>query len=300
MNIQPFQANMVRHLVRAYNRAIKPIPHCYRVDEHYFQHELENVLSGEPGETRRDEAIYIAVDQRKLVGFVHVAVGPPKPKKDTVEEGLIRFLWYTPGMREAGDLLLDKAEEHCRALGMTAMNAYPQKHRYSFYLLKSAYMSDRLGHVAALLGMAGYRRTEGEVYMDLLDFSVDEPEPLPGYLEAEVEHNTGLGRLPNVTLTLTRDGDQIAICENVSAGEFSRDRSAQEWIFTQWMHIDDEHQGLGLGRYMLMRGLWEAQNIGYRHASISTAWDNYRAFLFYTNLGYQVVDWTYGYRKELE
>ncbi len=299
MNVQPFQANMISHLVKAYNQAVKPVPHCYKVDEHYFQSELANALSGDPSETRRDEKVFIAVDQRRLAGFVHVAVGKPKPDRDKDEEGLIRFLWYKPGMREAGEILLDAAEEHCRGLGMTAVNAFPQKHRYSFYLLKSAYMSDRLGHVAALLGMAGYRRSAGEVYMDTVHFTAADPEPLPDGMEVDIEHNTGLGRLPNLTLTLSQAGKQIAVCQNVSAGEFSRDRDAQEWIFTSWLKVNDEFQGQGLGQQLLTHALWEAQRIGYRHASISNAWDNYRAFLFYTNFGYEVVDWTYGYRREI-
>ena len=150
MNVQPFEANMVNHLVKAYNGAVKPVPHCYKVDKHYFQNELTNALSGEPGATRRDEIVLVAVDERRLAGFVHVAVGKPKPDQEQDEEGLIRFLWYTPGKREAGEMLLEAAEEHCRNLGMKAVSTFPQKHRYSFYLLQSAYMSDRLGHVSAL------------------------------------------------------------------------------------------------------------------------------------------------------
>lgn len=30
------------------------------------------------------------------------------------------------------------------------------------------------------------------------------------------------------------------------------------------------------------------------------AWDNFRAFLFYSNYGYRVADWTYGLRREME
>ncbi len=299
MNIQPFQVNLISHLVKAYNRAVEPVPHCYRVDEQHFQSELVNVISGEASETRHDETVFVAVDQRKLVGFVHVAAGPLKPGKDTDDEGLIRFFWYQAGKREAGESLLQAAEDHCRSLGMKTVNAFPQKHRYSFYMFKSAYLSDRLGHVAALLGMSGYRRSGGEVYMDWIDFSVEEPAPLPGLLEAEVEHSTGLGRLPNINLCVRLEESTIGDCQNVSAGDFSRDRLAQEWTFTQWLAVDDEYQSIGLGKYMLLRALWEAQTMGYRHAAISTAWDNYRAFLFYTNLGYQVVDCTYGYRKEL-
>ena len=43
----------------------------------------------------------------------------------------------------------------------------------------------------------------------------------------------------------------------------------------------------------------ELHGIGYRHAAISTDLRNYRAALFYGNYGYRVVDYTYGWNKEL-
>ena len=42
-----------------------------------------------------------------------------------------------------------------------------------------------------------------------------------------------------------------------------------------------------------------AREHGYRHGAISTAFDNDRAFLFYTNYGFRVVDWTYEFAREL-
>lgn len=299
MQIQPYTSAMLPELVKAYNQAVAPLPHSYRVGRQDFSDALAPVVSGQPDQTRRDEAVFVAVDRDGTAGFVHVAVGPPKPGRDP-EEGLIRFLWYRPGDREAGAALLEAAEGYCTSLGMMAVNAFPQKHRYSFYLLKAAYLSDRMGHVAALLGMKDYRRSEGEVFLDWPDFSVGEPGPLPEALQIRVEHTTGLGRLPGVTARVLPDGQEIGICENVSVGEFSRDRLAQDWLFTTWLEVDEEYQGLGLGRWLLQRALWEAQRIGFRHAAISTAWDNHRAFMFYSNFGYRVADWTYGYRRVIK
>ncbi len=182
--------------------------------------------------------MFVAVENRRLAGFVHAAMGSPRPGKDP-EEGLIRFLWYRPGSRPAGEALLDAAEQHCASRGVPAVNVFPQKHRYSFYMLKAAYMSDRLGHVAALLGMRGYRRNRGEVLLDWPEFTIAEPAPLPDGLPVEVEHTGGRGRLPGVTLRVEPEDKQIGICENVSAGEFSRDRLAQEWIFTTWLGVDE-------------------------------------------------------------
>ncbi len=38
-----------------------------------------------------------------------------------------------------------------------------------------------------------------------------------------------------------------------------------------------------------------AREMGYRHAAISTAIENHRAFVFYSNVGFHVTDMTYGW-----
>ena len=68
-------------------------------------------------------------------------------------------------------------------------------------------------------------------------------------------------------------------------------------FYNMWLGVNDEFQGRGLGRYLLQYALHEMHKIGYRHAVISTDWENYRAFLFYSNCGYRVSDWTYAYSK---
>ena len=70
-----------------------------------------------------------------------------------------------------------------------------------------------------------------------------------------------------------------------------------EQVFAVWLGVDEPYQGRGLGRYLLQRNLNEAYAAGYRHAVISTAHDNFRAFLFYSNFGYCLADWTHGYWK---
>ena len=60
-----------------------------------------------------------------------------------------------------------------------------------------------------------------------------------------------------------------------------------------------DFQGKRLGLHLLLRGFLEARDRGCQHSAISTAYDNDRAFLFYSNQGYRVVDWTYKFTKTL-
>lgn len=57
-------------------------------------------------------------------------------------------------------------------------------------------------------------------------------------------------------------------------------------------------QGKGIGKYLPQQALNDAYAIGYRHAAICTQNDNHRALLFYTNFGFSVYDWNYGWKKE--
>jgi ribosomal protein S18 acetylase RimI-like enzyme len=94
--------------------------------------------------------------------------------------------------------------------------------------------------------------------------------------------------------------NHVGICQCVSCGGYTAAPEAQDWCFTKWLGISDELQGRGLGRHLLQRALLELRGAGYQHAAISTARDNYRAALFYTNLGYRVIDWTYAYGRRVD
>jgi GNAT superfamily N-acetyltransferase len=183
---------------------------------------------------------------------------------------------------------------------MTEAVAFPQNHRYPFYHLSSAYLSDRLGHVAALLGVNGYRKTAGEVYMDWRDLPALDPAPAQVEVEIGLEWIAGAGRLPGLTVRARQGETHVGTCMCVSCAEYDAAEEAHEWAFTKWLGIEDQVQGQGLGKYLLLRALAELRAIGYRHAAISTARHNYRAALFYSNLGYRVVDWTYEYGRSIQ
>ena len=90
--------------------------------------------------------------------------------------------------------------------------------------------------------------------------------------------------------------DFASAAATLNGGEQANERLHSEAAFV--VRGADAIQGLG--RYLLQRALREMHGAGYRHAAISTHWRNYRAFLFYSNYGYRVVDWTYGLRREIQ
>jgi GNAT superfamily N-acetyltransferase len=118
-------------------------------------------------------------------------------------------------------------------------------------------------------------------------------------VEVRTEERAGPGRLPGLRVSAHRGGKQLGECVFVSAAEWHDAEEAHDWAFVNWLGVERWAQGQGLGRYLLQRALREAHLLGYRHAAISTGWRNHRAFGFYSNYGFHMVDWTYQMERRL-
>ena len=296
MEILEYTPEMQRHTTQFYNNLTANVPHCYPVRED----DLGTVLLCPTYETEykkvlQSQTTFVARKQDTILGFIQVGIAPDEElNKNNI--GIIQFFGYQPGERRAGQALLEKAETYLSTYNPGQIVAFPQDYRYRFYHFGHAYLSDGLGQVQGLLGYNGYQRRFGEVFLAWENYTVT-PTQLTTPIELSVDWEPGRGERPNCTALAFQDGTEVGVCHSVSGGEFSDDAKAQDWFHTMWLGIKDEFQGQGLGRYLLQYILHEMRNIGYRHALISTSWDNYRAFLFYSNFGYRVTDWTYGYLK---
>ncbi|MHC4249141.1 MAG: GNAT family N-acetyltransferase [Planctomycetota bacterium] len=317
MGIQQYEPSMLGDLALLYSRAVGPVPHCHPVSGDEFSKALVG-LGGLAGDGKSDgssdkrmraEAVLVATEDDRAVGFAHVGIGRLREGasdgEDTeTEQGIIRFLWHERGGRAAGQALVAAAENALRARGAARVLAFTQMFRYPFYHLGYAYVSNAMDHVQALLAFSGYRRVDGEVFLDWPDF-----EP-PGAGRAEgdagpgvsfvVETRPGRGRLPGLAVRAMRGDAELGHCVSVSAAEYAGAADEEDWLFTKDLWVTEAEQGRGLGKALLGRSLAEARPLGYRHAAISTDWRNHRALLFYSNFGYAVVDWTYGFGRELE
>jgi ribosomal protein S18 acetylase RimI-like enzyme len=299
MEIIQYDPTLLPDITVAYNDITRNVPHCYPVRSEDFEPVVAGVIHESEGHKRlHSEAAFVARDGRSIRGFIHIGVKRPENGGKT-EEGVIRFLWYERGCRGVGQRLLDAATEYFQARDVKTITAFSQDYRYRFYHFDHAYLSDHLDHIQALLAFNGYRKAGGEIFLDWPNYyAVPTSSEIPA--EFTFEWENGNGERPTGIVRAHQGGKEIGVCASVCGGEFSHMPEAQDWLFTTWLGVSDEFQGKGLGRYLLHRALQEMRGGGYRHASISTAWDNHRAFLFYSNYGYHVVDWTYGFRRELE
>lgn len=300
MEILQYTPDMQEPLTQFYNRMTANVPKCYPVKEEKFAAAIRGVTTGKADKKEGgldSEAAFVAMTNGAVQAFIHIGIGQVGENREE-DIGVIRFMGYERGARRVGQAVLEEAEAYLKTFNVSRIFAFPQDCRYRFYHFAHAYLSDALDQVQGLLGFNGYHRSEGEVFLDWEDYAVTPvPSGLPVTLS--VEWQDGRGQLPNCTVLAHQNGEQVGICESICGGEFSSHADAQTWLHTVWLGIEDDFQGQGLGRYLLQYALQEMKKIGYRHAAISTAWDNHRAFLFYSNCGYRTVDWTYEFVKNL-
>lgn len=274
------------------------VPHCWPVAPSTFE---ETVRAGElDREGRRlvDQAVLVAGSGGD--GFVHVGRQAADEHQEH-ERGVIRFLAYRRGQRPVGEALLEAAESWMRERGLGRSTVMPQIWRYPFYGFSHAYLSDHLDHVQALVRFRGYERSGGEVFLDWPEMQ-PEPGVQPEGLDFDlgVEDVPGKGRRPGLRLRALQGDEIIGTCVLVSGADCSPTADeAHDFAFCDWLGVNEKHQGHGLGRFLLAQAMFLARERGYRHGAISTALSNDRAFLFYTNHGFRVVDWTYEFSREL-
>ncbi len=298
MKILQYTPDLLTPTTQFYNRLTANVPHCYTVKEK----ELAFALNGVTDQTDNvhgdldSEMVLVAMQNGVVQAFVHVGYYQNGDDGDNI--GVICFVGYERGMRNAGQTVLEKAETYLKTYNVSRIIAFSKIYRYRFYHFEYAHLSDRLDHVQALLGLNGYQRCNGQFFLDWENFTVL-PTPPSLLVTLTVDWKQGRGKLPNCNITAHRDSEEVGVCWSVSGGEYSTHPDAQNWVYTDWIGVEDAFQGQGLGKFLLQYSLQEMHKVGYRHASLSTSWDNNLALLFYSNCGYKVVDWTYAFEKVL-
>jgi len=299
MEILSYIPEMSPELTASYNKLIHGLPHCYPISVDDFASVASAIKAGKSHKLLSQEAAFVVREGKSITGFVHVAVENPK-KAGEASQGIIPFLWYDKGHRPAGQALLESAEEYLRQRNLSQITAFHQDYRYDFYHIAHAYMSDRLAHIYGLMGINGYKRFNGEVYLDWPEYEPIEPAPLDVALKISAEWKQEDSKHPDLLIRAYQDEKEVGVCESISCGEFTDADDAQDWMLTVWLWVSEEIRGRGVGRHLLRRALQEARKGGYRNAVISTNWQNFPALLFYSNFGYHVADWTYSVQRNLE
>ena len=300
MEILDFKTEMLGDVAGLFNRGVAGVPNCWPVEEADFAGAIAAVSGGESdgGPSVEDQALSVATLGGEIVGFAHTGIDRRDP--DEAPRGAICFLGYERGCRAAGQELLAAAESAFAARSLSEVCAFDSSYRYRFYCFPHACLSDHLDHVSALLQFNGYRLTGGEVFLNGLDYEAAGLPRVDLDFDLTVAWPRERGLRPGCHVAAQRDGETMGECEIACGGDYSRHPDAQDYGFVNWLGVEEPYQHRGLGKLLLFHGRNEMLAAGYRHTAISTARHNNRAFLFYSNHGYRVVDWTYQLSKSLD
>lgn len=300
MNLTYWNIEDASPLAEFYNRQIAEVPYCYPVSSEEFGSGIrweQNETS--PCENLLAEALIVGEQDGQIVGFAHVGVPDIQGEGQSKQQGAIRFLVYQPGYRAVGQVLLAESEKYLRERGVSRVLAFHYRFGYRFYHQSLGYLIDRLGHVLGLMGMNGYEVKDAKIFLELRNFHASEPALPDHQAEIVVHRQPKGGKLPGLIVRMYQGGRLSGICESTSIGHYQRAEEAQDQFFVWWIGVEEEAQGQGWGRYLLQRTHYEMQKIGYRHALLGTNLNNHRALMFYTNMGYRVVNTSYELIKNL-
>jgi GNAT superfamily N-acetyltransferase len=295
MEIVAFEPEMAAGVARCYNELVAPVPLHRDVEGEKFAQPIPCQF-----QDCTSEQILVARAAREVVGFVHVGVSAKATHEWHVkdEPGVIRFLSYRLGERLVGAALLDAAEKWLREHGRSEVVAESGLYIYRFYPLGLAHISERIGHVPPLFGMAGYTAPQCEVFFAWHDFAPPETGPPAVEVQLRSEETPTESGL-KVSVVAMQEDQQVGEFSMVSLCEDLWRPQLADWCTAGLLRVADRVQGRGIGKCLLARGLAEMRARGARHAMISTDWDNWRAYLFYTNFGFTFLDRTFGFSKSL-
>lgn len=286
MEIGDYQPEHAEPLRRGFETSTALCVHCCPVDPKRFQATI-----GGKTEKAVEERVIVAINSEGPSAFSHAVIQEPSDADGT--RGAIRFLCYDPGDRASGLLVLKETVDYFKEREVSRIRAFHHHEQYPFYHRKHAYLSDRIGHVQALLLCEGFEVDSGEVHMDWEDYDPGDAYETEQPVDFTWEEEESPGPLPNLKVKARVDGEDMGECIILSCSTF--DERQGDRLFVNWLGVKDAFQAKGYGRYVLQEMLREGKRRGYRHAGISTALRNHRAFAFYTNYGFCVTDWTYGW-----
>jgi len=294
MEIVKFEKEMAAGVARCYNELVAPVPLHRSVNEEEFAQPVPCQFQDCAG-----EQIFAARAATEAVGFVHVGVSAKATHDWHIkgEPAVIRFLSYRPGERAAGVGLLQAAEQWARKRERTAVVAGYGGYMYPFYPLPWGNISERISHLPPLFGMAGYEVAECEVFFAWRDFQPPEVSAPEVELVCKAARDQASGL--KVSVAAMEGEQQVGEFSMVSLREDRWRPQLADWCTAGLLRVADRLQGRGIGKCLLARGLAEMREAGCRHAMISTDWDNWRPYLFYTNFGFEFLDRTFGFRKKL-
>jgi ribosomal protein S18 acetylase RimI-like enzyme len=290
MQIVALQPEHLGALVALYRRVTGSAPHCRFTPSHAaFADALLRPA-------RAGTEIVVAVDADVPRGFA--ALLDRAPTDESQRDAELTALFVDGA--QAGQLLLDAAVARARDLGAERLVAFPSEHFHGpirAYNAGWSGLSDRLGTVAHLLGRNGFIPFHRELHLEgTRERYATAPAPEPPGIVFDVRSLTD-----GTTVIAAVVGDrEVASCEYSGLDRISDDPPAAQWGFIWGLWVDEDMRRRGIARCLMYHALADLNGRGCTACWLTTEATNWPAQALYFALGFDVVDGSTSFRKDLQ
>jgi predicted GNAT family N-acyltransferase len=305
LELIPYSPDLAEKLSESFNSMMQGVPHCYTTSPETWISFLTPLAdSGIDSESFFfngivSQELVLVWDHGEIIGLCHSIV-EVKCSKESQTTGTVAFISYRRGRRDAGQLLVEASERYLRSQEVDIVQVFPGAYRYPFYHVETAYLSSKLDHVQALLGLNGYKSHRGLGFLERRNFVPSIPPRKKCYGEIVRETSVSKDERWHIRLRVVANGRTLGTCESGPLEFYGSLSPKGEWVFIRWIEVVEDLRGNKLGLYILERMLEEMGERGYRHAVIGVDQGNDRALSMYSNYGFQMSDWTYAFVKNFD
>jgi ribosomal protein S18 acetylase RimI-like enzyme len=198
---------------------------------------------------------------------------------------------------EPGQALVDACVAHVS--GARRLLAFPASHRrcpIPAYNAGWDGLSDRLRVVARVLARSGFRPFYRELHLECSGAHFPPPvAPAPTDV-AIVERNNASGDL--IFAAMAGD-EEVGVCVYRTLAHLSDHPEARQWGYVMGLHVAEALRRRGVARHLLTRALRHLADHGCRGCWLTTGADNWPAQPLYLALGFEIVDASACFRKEM-
>jgi len=189
-------------LADVYNRQVVPaVPYCFPVTADEFLAGI--VLRDDVGAVYDMDLDRIVVGEEhgKVQAFCHITAGTigSNDSDDRLTGRFIHFFTYEPGTRRVAQAVLAESERMINGVAPGPIRAFCG-YSYTFHHVGTPCLSDRLGHVYALLKSNGYQLWgTKQIFLDQEISELDTPGVPEQDAQVTVETTAG-GMLPGIVV----------------------------------------------------------------------------------------------------
>jgi ribosomal protein S18 acetylase RimI-like enzyme len=287
MRIVPLHPDHTDALYRLYRQVTAHAAHCrfYPGLPHFAQALAHPHVEG----TR----VLVAEDAGSIAGFASVT--GTTVAGDGVPEAQVTALFVAE--EQPGLLLLDACQD--AALDAKRILAFPASHErcpIRSYNAGWDALSDRIAVVGRVLARAGFVPTFRELHLECPASRMPRtPTPAPQDVTI-IERDDGPDHW---SIVATVDDQEVGVCVYNTLAHLTDHPDAGRWGYVGWLHVAEGLRRRGLARHLLTRALRRLQDRGCDGCWLTTGADNWPAQPLYLALGFEIVDASASFKKEL-